>query len=84
MAHLWDLGSQALVLLGIFQEVDKLQNLHFGLVTACDILESNASVVFYYLGFGFTHAKGVSGPPTTTTPDQRSPPRGEHDKSNQH
>ncbi len=67
MAHLWDLGSKVLVLPRVLQEVDKLQNLQFGLLTARNVLESNADVVFNYLGFGFTHAEGVNSPPTSTT-----------------
>lgn len=76
MAHLWDLGSQVLVLPRILQEVDKLQNLHFGLLTACNVPESHANVAFYYLGFGFTHAKGVSSPPTSPTSTHWSLPCG--------
>lgn len=82
-AHLWDLGSQTLVLLGVFQEADKLQDLHLGLVAASDILESNASVVFYDFGFGFAHAEGVPWPSATAASEQRPPACGEHHKSKQ-
>lgn len=47
MAHLWDLGPQVLVLPGVLQEVDQLLNLQFGLLTACDVFESNTDVLFY-------------------------------------
>lgn len=83
MAHLWDLGSEVLVLLRVLQEVDKLQNLQFGLLTTCNVLKPNTDVVFYYLGFGFTHAKGVYSPSTSTTSGQRSLPHGKQEEANQ-
>lgn len=64
--NLGNLGSQFLVLLRVLQEVDKLQYLQLGFLTACDIRESNIDVVCYELGFGLTHTEGVSSPPAST------------------
>ena len=83
ISHLWDPGSEALVLTGVLQEVDKLQDLQFGFFAACDVLETHTDIVCDYLGFGFTHAKGVCSSPTSTSTCHGSLPHGKKQKSNQ-
>lgn len=56
-------GPEVLVLLWVLQEVDKLQDLHFGLLTAGDIFKLHIDVVLYHFCSRLPHVKGPS-PPT--------------------
>lgn len=55
--HLWDLGSQVLVLFGILQEVHKLQDLKLGLLTTCHIFELDINLMFQDLCRRLTDAE---------------------------
>lgn len=44
--HLWDLGSQVLVLFRLLQEVNKLHDLKLGLLTTCHIFELDVNLMF--------------------------------------
>lgn len=60
--YLGDLGSEVLVLLRVLQEVHKLQDLHFGLLTAGHVLEFHADVVLHHFGRRLAHAEGPPHP----------------------
>lgn len=81
-SHLGDLSSEVLVLLWVLQEVDKLQDLNFGLLTAGHVLELHADVVSHHFGRRLAHAEGPA-PPATDASSQRSSSQGEEDEAKQ-
>lgn len=72
VSHLGDLGAEVLVLLRVLQEVDELQDLQLGLLTAGHVLELHLDVVLHHLGCGLAHAEGPA--PTAAGPAPHGPP----------
>lgn len=80
--YLRDFGTEFLVLLRLFQEMNKLQNLQLGLFTACDVLQPDVNAVSDHLRFGFSHPEDVVSSPVL--PSSRLPlPRAEHEQAKQ-
>lgn len=84
LCHLGDLGAQVLVLLRVFEKVDKLQDLQLGLLAARNVTELDLDVVLHHLGRGLAHAEGAA--PATARAAAHGPPpqREEQEADEQH
>lgn len=74
MTHLRNLSTQVMILTWAFQEIDKLQDILFGLLTPCNIFKMDTDIVFNYPGLGFTYPKEASSPPATKSSCHRPLP----------
>ena len=82
VCHLGDLGSEVLVLLWVLQEVDELQDLQLGLLTAGHVLELDVDVVLHHLRRRLAHAEGPA-PPATHASTHWSPPKAEDQEADE-
>lgn len=80
--HLWNFSTEFLVLFGLLQEVNELQNLKLGLFTSSNVIQPDINAASDHLCFGLGHPKDAVSSPVLES--SSSPlPGAEHEQTKQ-